>query len=65
MKTRTENDGLVESVPDPDPGAVKAAGVLSRFRADLYDCLTRRGDALFELAEAVLCADGPWKPWWI
>jgi hypothetical protein len=25
----------------------------------LYSCLTRRADALFELADAVLCADGP------
>ena len=29
--------------------------VLARFRGDLYRCLTRRGDALFELADAVLC----------
>ncbi|CAM5653587.1 hypothetical protein SCALM49S_01111 [Streptomyces californicus] len=32
---------------------------LSRFRGDFYSCLTRRADALFELADAVLCADGP------
>ncbi|MFF1875658.1 NF041680 family putative transposase [Kitasatospora herbaricolor] len=32
---------------------------LSRFRGEFYSCLTRRGDALFELADAVLCADGP------
>jgi DDE superfamily endonuclease len=32
---------------------------LSRFRGELYSCLTRRSDALFELADAVLCADGP------
>ncbi|MGW4898750.1 NF041680 family putative transposase [Kitasatospora sp. NPDC004240] len=32
---------------------------LSRFRGEFYDCLIRRGDALFELADAVLCADGP------
>jgi len=35
--------------------------VLSGFRTDLYACLPRRGDALFELTEAVLCADGPVK----
>jgi DDE superfamily endonuclease len=29
------------------------------FRERLYGCLTRRGDALFELADAVLCADRP------
>jgi len=32
---------------------------LSSFRGEFYSCLTRRGDALFELADAVLCADGP------
>ncbi|WP_329307602.1 transposase [Streptomyces sp. NBC_01260] len=26
---------------------------------EFYSCLTRRADALFELADAVLCADGP------
>jgi DDE superfamily endonuclease len=46
-------------VTDPDPDLVKAAGVLSGFRIDLYACFTHRADALFELSEAVLCADGP------
>jgi hypothetical protein len=32
---------------------------LSRFRQESYRCLPARADALFELAEAVLCADGP------
>ncbi len=32
---------------------------LSGFRDEFYSCLTRRADALFELADAVLCADGP------
>lgn len=32
---------------------------LSCFRGEFYSCLTRRSDALFELADAVLCADGP------
>jgi len=35
--------------------------VLSGFRRELYGCLTGRGDELFELAEAVLCTDGPVK----
>jgi hypothetical protein len=29
------------------------------FRGEFYDCLTRRGDALFELSDAVLCTQGP------
>src|SRR5258706_9177684 len=28
-------------------------------RRDLLGCLTRRGDALFELADAMACAQGP------
>jgi hypothetical protein len=32
---------------------------LERFRGELYRCFTRRPDALFELADAVLCQDGP------
>ena len=49
---------------DPDPGIFTAAVAryralerLREFRSRLYDCLTRRADALFELADAVLCAD--------
>ncbi|MGW6753111.1 transposase, partial [Streptomyces sp. NPDC055006] len=34
---------------------------LSCFRAELYACLTHRPDALFELSDALLCADGPVK----
>ncbi|WTX01613.1 transposase [Streptomyces canus] len=32
---------------------------VSRFRSELYACLTARGDALFELCDALLCTDGP------
>lgn len=32
---------------------------LSGFRREFYRCLSRRADALFELADAVLCGDGP------
>jgi len=35
--------------------------MLSWFRTNLYECLTARRDVLFELADAVLCADGPVK----
>ena len=35
--------------------------MLSRFRTCFHDCLTARADALFELAEALLCSDGPVK----
>jgi hypothetical protein len=32
---------------------------LSALRQEFYRCLPRRADALFELTDAVLCADGP------
>jgi hypothetical protein len=34
-------------------------GALACFRREYYACLDRRGDALFELTDALLCADGP------
>src|SRR5690242_15795724 len=34
-------------------------GDLAWFRREFYACLTARADALFELTDAVLCADGP------
>lgn len=40
-------------------GDAGGSGELSAFRREFYRCLPRRADALFELAEAVLCADGP------
>jgi len=50
--------------PGPEPavfaGAVaryRALERLRRFRQSLYECLDARADALFELADAVLCAD--------
>jgi hypothetical protein len=42
-----------------DTGRAGALGDLSRFRQELYGCLTTRVDALFELTDAVLCTDGP------
>ncbi len=41
-----------------DAARVESLTVLSGFRADFYDCLAARADAMFELADALLCADG-------
>src|SRR5215472_5871550 len=43
------------------PGDGPARGLLAGFRSELYGCFTARADELFELADAVLCADGPVK----
>jgi hypothetical protein len=47
----------VVSVHDQRPGG--PVGDLSWFRQELLGCFSRRADALFELCDAVLCADGP------
>lgn len=37
----------------------EALAELSRFRTAFYGCLSARADAFFELADALLCTDGP------
>src|SRR5438105_5634336 len=41
------------------PEGARAPGRLAVFRRELYQCFSARADALFELADAVLCTDGP------
>ena len=48
-----------EVEPRPDDARVRDRLVV--FRRELYRCFTARADALFELADSVLCADGPVK----
>jgi DDE superfamily endonuclease len=55
---------LPASPAKPDPAVFadavaryRALERLREFRSRLYDCLARRADALFELTDAVLCAD--------
>jgi DDE superfamily endonuclease len=47
----------MDSLPE-DAGGGPAA-VLSRFRREFHSCLRARKDEIFELADAVLCVDGP------
>ncbi|MFE4798266.1 transposase [Streptomyces sp. NPDC056708] len=49
---------VAPSVPDRD-GRDAALRELKEFRVDLHACLTRWGDALFEITDAVLCSEGP------
>ncbi|MEV0668486.1 NF041680 family putative transposase [Spirillospora sp. NPDC050365] len=42
----------------PDAVQREAFAQASRFRSEFYECLTARRDELFELMDAVLCADG-------
>jgi DDE superfamily endonuclease len=56
-RTSTTKGCLVISVQDQ--GSCDEVGDLAGFRREFYGCLTRRADALFELTDAVLCADGP------
>jgi hypothetical protein len=43
----------------PEDAGAGPLALLSGFRLDFHRCLTVRRDELFELADAVLCADGP------
>ena len=47
-------EGTVQDGGDQD----RTLGVLAAFRGEVYRCLGRRRDALFELADAVLCRPG-------
>lgn len=42
-----------------DTGVAGVSGDLDGFRREFYRCLTARADALFEVCDSVLCADGP------
>ena len=42
-----------------DQARAVALADLGRFRQEFYSSLTWRSDALFELTDALLCADGP------
>ncbi len=50
----TQAANYCEDLPEADQ-----ARRLAGFRGELYRCLTARADELFDLADAVLCADGP------
>jgi hypothetical protein len=54
ITTKAVMNSLLEHAAD-----VESLAALSRFRADFRACLAARGDELFELADAVLCAGGP------
>jgi hypothetical protein len=55
---------LAPAAPDPGQvaGAVASYLALREFRARLYECLTSRADASFELIDAISCADPGWPP---
>jgi len=53
-RTKAVRTSVPDEVLPADPGVE-----LTAFRRNLRGCFTRRGDALFELGDAVLCAQGP------
>ena len=57
QEIQLQQKAVMNSLQDT-PARVEALSGLSRFRAGLRACFTRRGDALFELADAMLCAQG-------
>ena len=50
---------VMNRLPENTGGGPAARAVLARFRREFHGCLTARGDEVFELADAVLCAGGP------
>ena len=58
MLARALRDGTRSSGDSDGTGAL---AVLASFRAEWFACLTGRAEELFELTDAVLCADGPVK----
>jgi hypothetical protein len=54
ITTKAVMDSLLEHA-----AGVESLALLSQFRLDFHACLTARADELSELADAVLCADGP------
>lgn len=58
---RTDQPEAVETSVLQQDAPQEALATLSRFRGAFYDCLRGREDALFELADALLCTDGPVK----
>jgi len=49
----------LEAGIEPPPEDDRARDQLAAFRGEPYCCFTARADALSELADAVLCAEGP------
>ncbi len=49
----------MDSLPEDAGTGPLTLAVLSRFRREFRACLAARADELSELADAVLCADGP------
>src|SRR5437764_8257006 len=50
---------VMDRLPEDAGIGPVAPGVLARFRREFHACLAARADELCELADAVLCADGP------
>lgn len=59
LRQSEDHDRGLPLISVHDPGTAGAFGELSRFRIEFYRCSTGRADALFELTDVVLCADGP------
>jgi DDE superfamily endonuclease len=60
-RARQHTEGEVAEPAAALAGRAADLVALSGFREGLYRCFTARADELFELCDAVLCADGPVK----
>jgi hypothetical protein len=58
-KVNADRPKAVEVSVPHELAEIEALSGLSMFRDGFYDCLDARANPLFELADVVICADGP------
>ena len=59
QRTMITTKAVMGRLPENTGTGPLTLAVLARFRREFRACLTGRADELCELADAVLCADGP------
>ncbi|MEO6084792.1 MAG: transposase, partial [Umezawaea sp.] len=59
MRQKEDHSQGLQLISMHHPGTAAALRDLSQFRHAFHQCLTTRADALFELTDAALCAQGP------
>src|SRR5690349_394761 len=59
QRTMIAAKAVMDRLPEDAGFGPVAPGVLARFRREFHACLSARADELCELADAVLCSDGP------
>jgi hypothetical protein len=59
LRQKEDHNQRIQLISVHDNGTAGALGELSRFRLKFYQAVSARADTLFELTDAVLCAERP------